>query len=436
MPVSKEKMKHEVIPADADLNALLKEKEEELKKFDMEFRPHSYWGSQELETNLLSKIKGQERRRIVKKMIEDGDIKDNAMVKEKLTEWERKTIGRLHPVYMGGEYLPDANKNQVEIARVIMKSTTQDIISIRATKRKNNINYSIDDEYADDELDGYVVFQKTSKYPFSFKELINFLDNSQHSNGEVGICGGARDANYTTYALTFEEDPEDHWDFETAESAFYEQLEEWYDIQNWIWLIKRKLEIVQYANFHPQFLKTKHSEIYVDGRNSEFNRIKKSFLGEKERVSNLEDLCKVNDKGKKSVYLSDINIKSGELIHAYILHTGNPNTKKIFVPKNKHIVLTLLRAWYKHRGSFNEITEALSITLQPIDKYTKGNYFSILQWIIGDKQKWIKNILIKSKQIMDQQILQTLTLTAKVTNKLNDLNSKQRLKLIYKAFLE
>ena len=35
MPVSKEKMKHEVIPADADLNALLKEKEEELKKFDM-----------------------------------------------------------------------------------------------------------------------------------------------------------------------------------------------------------------------------------------------------------------------------------------------------------------------------------------------------------------------------------------------------------------
>tara|TARA_Y100000031_G_scaffold103100_1_gene113037 strand:+ start:246 stop:1535 length:1290 start_codon:yes stop_codon:yes gene_type:complete len=429
-------MKHEVIPADADLNALLKEKEEELKKFDMEFRPHSYWGSQELETNLLSKIKGQERRRIVKKMIEDGDIKDNAMVKEKLTEWERKTIGRLHPVYMGGEYLPDANKNQVEIARVIMKSTTQDIISIRATKRKNNINYSIDDEYADDELDGYVVFQKTSKYPFSFKELINFLDNSQHSNGEVGICGGARDANYTTYALTFEEDPEDHWDFETADSPFYSQLEEWYDIQNWIWLIKRKLEIVQYANFHPQFLKTKHSEIYVDGRNSEFNRIKKSFLGEKERVSNLEDLCKVNDKGKKSVYLSDINIKSGELIHAYILHTGNPNTKKIFVPKNKHIVLTLLRAWYKHRGSFNEITEALSITLQPIDKYTKGNYFSILQWIIGDKQKWIKNILIKSKQIMDQQILQTLTLTAKVTNKLNDLNSKQRLKLIYKAFLE
>ena len=436
MPVSKEMMKHEIIPADTDLNALLKEKEDELKKFDMNFRPHSYWGPQELETNLLSKIKGQERRKIVKKMIEDGDIKDNAMVKEKLTEWERNLISKLHPVYMGGEFLPDVKNNEVEIVRIIMKSTTQDIISIRATKRKNNISYSIDDEYADDELDGYVLFQKTSKYPLSFKELIEFIDNSQHSNGEVGICGGARDANYTTYALTFEEDPEDHWDFETAESPFYDQLEEWYDIQNWIWLIKRKLEIVQYANFHPQFLKTKNSEFYVDGRNSEFNRIKKSFFGEKARVSNLEELCKVNDKGKKSVYLSDINIKSGELIHAYIVHTGSPSTQKNFVPKNKHIALTLLRAWYKHRGSFSEITEALGITLHPMEQYTKGNYSCILQWIIGDKQKWVKNILIKSKQIMDKQILETLTLTAKETNKSNDLNSRERIQLIYKAFLE
>ena len=35
-------------------------------------------------------------------MIDDGNIEDNAMIKEKLTEWERKTIERLHPVYMGG----------------------------------------------------------------------------------------------------------------------------------------------------------------------------------------------------------------------------------------------------------------------------------------------------------------------------------------------
>ena len=56
-------------------------------------------------------------------MIDDGNIEDNAMIKEKLTEWERKTIGRLHPVYMGGEYLHDAKKNQVKIARIVMKST-------------------------------------------------------------------------------------------------------------------------------------------------------------------------------------------------------------------------------------------------------------------------------------------------------------------------
>ena len=246
MPVSKENMKHEVISPDEDLNALLKEKEDELKKFDMDFRPHSYWGPQELETNLLSKIKGQERRRIVKKMIKDGDIKDNAMVKEKLTEWERNLISKLHPVYMGGEFLPDTKNNEVEIARVIMKSTTQDIISIRAKKRKKDIVYSVEDEYnSEEEGFGYKLIQKTSKKPFSFREFINFLDKCFFSGGggAVGIVGGARDDNYFNFGDS-DVDPEEHWDFETAESQFYDQLEEWYNIQNWIWLIKRKLEII------------------------------------------------------------------------------------------------------------------------------------------------------------------------------------------------
>ena len=65
---------------------------------------------------------------------------------------------------LGKEFLSGLKENEVEIARVIMKSTTQDIISIRAKKRKKDIVYSVEDEYnSEEEGFGYKLIQKTSK---------------------------------------------------------------------------------------------------------------------------------------------------------------------------------------------------------------------------------------------------------------------------------
>ena len=40
------------------------------------------------------------------------------------------------------------------------------------------------------------------------------------------------------------EDIERIWDFERVYSDFYPELEEWYDIQNFIWLVRKKIEII------------------------------------------------------------------------------------------------------------------------------------------------------------------------------------------------
>jgi hypothetical protein len=73
---------------------------------------------------------------------------------------------------MGGEYLPDYGDCEVEIARIELKSTTYDVISLRARPSGSHIKYSLVDEYETE----YRLPQQTSSQPFSLGELIRFLD--------------------------------------------------------------------------------------------------------------------------------------------------------------------------------------------------------------------------------------------------------------------
>ena len=50
---------------------------------------------------------------------------------------------------MSGEYLPDFDGDEVEIARVTLASVTGDVISIRARGQHALIHYRIVDEYED-----------------------------------------------------------------------------------------------------------------------------------------------------------------------------------------------------------------------------------------------------------------------------------------------
>ena len=93
------------------------------------FRPESYWDAPEA---ILANVKGQWRRRYLSDP-PDGQIEDipEELLANELSAADRAMAGRLHPSMMGGEYLPAYRRQEIEIARVVLASVTQDVISIR-----------------------------------------------------------------------------------------------------------------------------------------------------------------------------------------------------------------------------------------------------------------------------------------------------------------
>lgn len=90
--------------------------------YDLEFRPESYF-----------------------------DIKHNeskcALFPEALTEPERQFMRSVPPKLMGREYLPDLGDQEVEIAKVVLGSTTGDVFSIWAEAKDDLLRYRIVSEY-------------------------------------------------------------------------------------------------------------------------------------------------------------------------------------------------------------------------------------------------------------------------------------------------
>jgi hypothetical protein len=222
------------------------------KKYNLDFRPVSYWGPQKVETHVAARVKGELRRQQAIRDLEENHA-DHEIISESLIDEHRRAAGAVHPWLMGGEYLSDLKPNEVEIARVVMRSTTMDVISIRARKTKNRIIYKIEDEYPEDELQNFFLTKKTSKLPLTLGELIKLIDNAV----DGGLVGSGRSWQY-------EEDysAEEIYEFETASSAFYAELSGWYDEANKEWLHEKKSEEAQAE------LKREYEERYLAGDHS------------------------------------------------------------------------------------------------------------------------------------------------------------------------
>ncbi len=146
--------------------------------------------------------------------------------------WARITLGS-----WGGEYLPDYLLNEVEIARVTMRSTTMDVISVRARRTKHRIKYRIVDEYGDFwETDRYVMQPATSTKPLSLKQVIDVINLNE-------LVDEPRQFNYDEggYACN----PDEIFDFSTAYSVFYPELAHWFDCVNSEWLNREKERLEQ-----------------------------------------------------------------------------------------------------------------------------------------------------------------------------------------------
>ncbi len=188
------------------------------------FRPKSYWGEDNVLQALLRDVKGAERRKMIKAYYEGGNFQEleESFTKASLSDEERFRLASIHPMFMGGEYLPDCNSNETEIARVTLRSTMQDVISIRAKGEDGELHYSVADEYDDHE---FSLWTDSSLKPFTLKELIEFLDNSSQG---LGYPGGLS-LSYNNSNADSGLDRESLEDFTTISSEIYPQLEEHYD---------------------------------------------------------------------------------------------------------------------------------------------------------------------------------------------------------------
>ena len=192
---------------------------------DYDFRPPSYWVRDEdtLEA-LLRNVKGTNRRRMIRDYWKMGMIAElhEELLGSDLDGKNLSVLGGFHPSFMGGEYLPDYRKNEVEIARVELESTTFDVISLRARPAKGRgIGYRIVDEYEN----WFEHAPKTTRRTLTLERLIRLIDGVNHGEGgglalipSVGqadpICG-----------LTLEELRY----FTTVWSAFYPDLSRHYE---------------------------------------------------------------------------------------------------------------------------------------------------------------------------------------------------------------
>ena len=195
--------------------------------YDLNFRPSTYW---ETPDALLANIKGERRRRVIKELLDAGKVDEleRWILAESLTEEERVALGRLHPALMGGEYLPEYQGEEVEIARVSLRSTTGDVIAIRARRERRAIRYRIVDEYASE----IQCLPAETSEPLSFGELVRLIDSARYaSSDQVGLTSAFRDGN-----LSEDTDPRELVDFVTISSVFYRELEAYYreDAQRWL----------------------------------------------------------------------------------------------------------------------------------------------------------------------------------------------------------
>jgi hypothetical protein len=211
---------------------------------DLLYRPASYWDHADPVSAIVAGIRGQNRREMARDFLtgrapaELGEI-DAGLLEDVLDEETRDALGASHPSWMGGEYLPDLLPGEVEIARIVLASTLQDVISIRARRRRGGrrILYRIVDEYGEPGEPGWTCRPASSMQPLSMGRLIELIESARCPRFDVG------DGPLTEAFRDFQEgtDPRDLVDFVTVESEFYPELGEYFEQRAQEWL-ERRLE--------------------------------------------------------------------------------------------------------------------------------------------------------------------------------------------------
>ena len=95
--------------------------------------------------------------------------------------------GELPPSWMDGEYLPDYLPGEVEIARIVLESVTQDVVSIRARRRGSvrRIVYRVVDQFGSE----FDFSPRSSRRPLSHGRLARLIDTLRNITNPVEGLG-------------------------------------------------------------------------------------------------------------------------------------------------------------------------------------------------------------------------------------------------------
>ena len=192
--------------------------------FEYRYRPDSYFVDLDPRTLILASIHGEERRKDVQRRLDTGGF-DPLVWGEWLTDAQlddstRRLIGAMHPALMGGEYLPPTGEHEIEIARIVLASVTQDVTSIRARRSGKRIVYRVVDEYGTK----FKLGKRWSSAPLTLKELIRLIDGTNQDDGDGGLVFSTLRMNIGASG-----DAEGMRDFVAVESSLYPDLSNYYD---------------------------------------------------------------------------------------------------------------------------------------------------------------------------------------------------------------
>lgn len=142
---------------------------------DLGFRPSERLFPMTAEKLLLSRVKGTWRREILTMAVAEDYLNevDPFFTRTSLDDEDRRARAAVHPTFMGGEYLPDFEEGEIEVARIDLRSITADAISIRLRRLPTGFTYRVVDEY-----DGECLAEPSSvtvDQPFTLHEFGKFV---------------------------------------------------------------------------------------------------------------------------------------------------------------------------------------------------------------------------------------------------------------------
>ena len=205
-----------------------------MSMIDLNFRPETYWPEAFTPDQLLSRVKGKVRRDIAKSVFsEQGFIGlTEFLSREELEDDARDRWGGIHPAMMGGEYLPNLEPGEVEIAVISLRSVMCDQISVRAKPLAAKIKYRVACEYEDMGLVYVPPFDESEK-PLTLAELMQLIDGSKVEDGPYP--GGLLASNWAMMQDSCC-DEEEIVSFLSLSSTYYPELGNYYHVlaSNWL----------------------------------------------------------------------------------------------------------------------------------------------------------------------------------------------------------